>query len=63
MLGATNLAGEALMCVVILAGVERISIVETGLDLSAPVVGDISNPDFFKANSGPGKRFPGRPTC
>ena len=46
MLGVTNLAGEVVMCVVILAGVERIPIVETGLDLSALVVGDVSCPDF-----------------
>ena len=62
-LGVTNLDGEAVMCVVILAGVDRIPLVETGLDLFAPVVGDVSDSEFFKANSGPGKRFPGGPTC
>jgi len=49
--------------VVILAGVKHIPIVETGLDLSTPVVGDVSDPDFFQSNSGSGKRFPGGPIC
>jgi len=49
------------MCVVILAGVECIPIVETGLDLSTPVAGNVSDPEFFRSNSGPGKRFPGGP--
>jgi len=32
--------------VVILAGVERIPIVETGLELAASVVGNVSDPGF-----------------
>ena len=63
MLGLTNLLGEAVICVIIFAGVERIPLVETGLDLSAPVVGNVEDCDFFKDNSGLGKRFPGGPTC
>ena len=63
MLGLTNLIGEAVMCIVIFAGVKRISLVETVLDLSAPVVGNEEGRKFFKDNSGPGKRFPGGPTC
>ena len=36
---------------------------ETGLDLSAETIGDISDPDFFEKNSEKGKRFSGGPTC
>ena len=59
----TTLTGEPVMCVVIFSGKKPNTICETGLDLNAPTVGDPSDPDFFENNSGPGKRFPGGPTC
>ena len=51
------------MCVVIFAGESPSTLVETGLDLEAEVTGDLSDDDFLAKNSGPGKRFPGGPTC
>ena len=36
---------------------------ETGLDLSAEAIGDMSDDDYFENNSGKGERFPSGPTC
>ena len=63
MIGLTALNREPVMCVVIFAGKRPNELCETGLDLYAPTVGEPSDPDFFENNSGPGKRFPGGPTC
>ena len=69
-IGLTGLDGNAAMCVVIFAGVERNVLMETGVDTSK--FGDGSNLDldkiqedldFFRDNFGDGKLFPGGPTC
>ena len=62
-LGLTNLDGETIMCIVIIAGIKRSVLVETGLDVTADLVGTYGDVNFMKDNSGPGKRFPGGPTC
>ena len=59
----TTLAGNPVMCIVIFAGETPCTLVETGLDLKAETEGNPDNADLFFKNSGPGKRFPGGPTC
>ena len=51
------------MCIVIFAGEIPNTLTETGLDLEAETFGCPTDADFFDQNSGPGKRFPGGPTC
>ena len=63
MMGLTSLTREPVMCIIIFAGKCPNALCETGLDLHSPTVGEPSDPDFFKNKSGPGKRFPGKPTC
>lgn len=41
--------------IIIFAGIDRIPLVESGFDLSVPVVGDVGDFDYFKENSGLGK--------
>ena len=48
LLGFTNLKGEAVMCLLILAGVEQKFEVETGIDMTAPTYGDVKEKDFLK---------------
>lgn len=63
-MGITALTGEPLMCVVIIEGVQRQVEIELGLDLEADCdIGSYDDVDFVKNNTGPGKRFPGGPTC
>ena len=62
-LGLTNLEGKAVMCVVIFSGTKRAALTETGLDLSADVIGNMDDRNFFENNNGTGKRFPGGPSC
>ena len=45
------------------SGTKRIALLETGLDLSADVIGNLDNIDYFENNSGTGKRFPGGTPC
>ena len=52
MLGFTNLKGEPVMCMLILAGIEQKFEVETGIDLTTPTYGDVKNSDFFEKNCG-----------
>ena len=63
LLGFTNLKGEPVMCLLILAGVEQKFEVETGIDLTAPMYGDVKDTDFFEKNCGKGKMFPMGPDC
>ena len=51
------------MCVVIFSGTKRVPLTETELDLSTDVIGNVYDPNYYKNNSGTGKRFPGGPTC
>ena len=63
MLGFTALNGEAVMCLVIIAGVQEKWEVECGIDVDVAPVGDPSDPDFFQKNMGKGKMFPLGPEC
>ena len=62
-LGLTALNGDAIMCVVIFAGIREQAVVDTGMDVFAQQEGEVSDDDFFINNSGKNKRFPGGPTC
>ena len=57
--GLTNLEGQAVICVVIFLGTTRAPLTEMGLDLSADVMGNVDDRNFFENNSGTGRRFPG----
>ena len=63
LLGLTLLTGAPLMCVMIFAGKRRNAMVELGIDPFAKDVGDVTDVDYIMKNKGPGKRFPGGPTC
>ena len=63
MLGLTALNGQPVMCIIIFAGKREQAIVETGMDIFAEQVGEVSDKDYFANNSGTGKRYPGGPTC
>ena len=63
LLGITALTGESVMCILTFAGTKEYAIVESSLDLSAPIFRSPSDPDYFENNSRRGKRFPGGPTC
>ena len=68
-LGLTTLRGDPLMCVIILKGKERNVFVESRVDPFHPLFDtfqdDIANSkyDVLESNYGPGKLFPGGPTC
>jgi hypothetical protein len=63
-LGFTAATGEPIiMCAIIFEGEELRPECATGLDLFAPVEGNENDRDFFRRNSGKGKRFPLGPTC
>ena len=51
------------MCCIIFAGKKEQTLCETGLDLSADMIGTPEDEDFVEKNSGEGKMFPGGPTC
>ena len=51
------------MCVIIFAGKERNPLWETGLDMCAPIEGNVGDLYFMQKNSGAGKQFPGGPSC
>ena len=63
LLGLTSLNGDAVMCIIIFAGVRESAVVETGMDIFAQQEGDVSDKDYFKKNTGVGKLYPGGPTC
>ena len=69
-LGLTRLDGEALMCVVIITGKKRNMLVESGIDWTKLSeindeynIKDGEEVEFFEANYGEGKLFPGAPSC
>jgi hypothetical protein len=73
-LGLTALTGEPVMCVIIIEGSKGNLLLETGIDMDQIEHIDIDsyedaaasteyNTDFLLNNSGPGKLFPGGPTC
>ena len=51
------------MSIIIFSGEQPSTIVETGLDIEDDTVGHPDDGGFFENNSGPGKQFPGGPTC
>jgi hypothetical protein len=62
-LGFTAATGEAIMCVIIVAGKTiRLNVI-TGLDAFALKIGDESDSDFITNNSGSRKIYPNAPTC
>ena len=63
LLGLTSLNGEPVMCIIIFAGIREQAIYETGIDIFCKQEGEVSDKFYFINNSGPGKRFPGGPTC
>jgi len=63
LLGFTALSGEPVLCLIIIAGVREKLSVETGIDPIAITTGDVTDEDFFDKNFGPGKLYPGGPTC
>ena len=64
MIGLTALDGSPVMCILIIAAKTKDLSVETGIDITITPDGDAEDSDnFFFNNSGPGKYFPGPPTC
>ena len=63
LLGLTALNGDPVMCICIFAGIRETAIVETGMDIFAEQEGTVSDADYLTKNKGPGKLFPGGPTC
>ena len=63
LLGFTSLSGRPVLCLVIIQGVVEQLNVETGIDISAEPHGTPDDTDFFDNNFGPGKLYPGGPTC
>ena len=63
LLGFTALSGEPLLCLIIISGVREQLNIETGIDPTKSVMGDVNDEDFVDKNFGPGKIFPGGPTC
>mmetsp|Transcript_13738 Transcript_13738/g.25865 ORF Transcript_13738/g.25865 Transcript_13738/m.25865 type:complete len:93 (-) Transcript_13738:1139-1417(-) len=62
-IGLTALTGEPVMCIIIIQGKERKVEIELGVDYSAHWEGSPDDIDFIAKNIGPGRRFPGGPTC
>ena len=64
LIGLTALDGSPVMCILIIQGKRKDLSVETGIDIRVTPDGDPNNGDtYFFSNSGPGKYFPGPPTC
>jgi hypothetical protein len=63
-LSVNTFSGKQAMLVIIILGTKRNLTVESGIDMFAKdVIGQEDDIDFFENNYGPGKRFPGGPTC
>ena len=64
-MGFTNLAGEPILCVILITGKEDNFLVRTGIvdDDEVEVIGTPDDPDFVLKNTGKGKKFPGGPSC
>ena len=63
LMGLTNLKGEPVMCILVIAGKKPKAMVEMGIDSFQDMIGLETDEDFFEKNSGEGKLFPGGPTC
>ncbi len=64
LIGLTALDSTPVMCILIIAQKVKDLSIETGIDITVNPDGDPNNGDhFFFNNSGPGKYFPGPPTC
>ena len=64
MIGLTALDGSPVMCILIIAQKVKDLSIETGIDITVNPDGDPKDGDhYFFNNSGPGKYFPGPPTC
>ena len=64
LIGLTALDGSPVMCILIIQGKTKDLSVETGIDIKVTPEGDSKDGDtYFFKNSGPGKYFPGPPTC
>ena len=63
LLGLTALNCDPVMCICIFAGIRKSAIVETGMDIFAEKVGEVSDDDYLVKNKDPGKLFPGGPRC
>ena len=63
LIGLTALDGQPVMCVLILKGNRRNLSIETGIDITVIPEGQEDTNSFFFSNTGPGKYFPGPPTC
>ena len=63
LLGFTALSGEPVLCLIIISGVREHLNIETGIDPTKPILGDVNDETFIDQNFGPGKLFPGGPTC
>ena len=62
-LGFTNLRGEPVLCLVIIAGMREMYEIETGIDVEADAIGDPTDPDYFEKNRGKGRIYPMGPEC
>jgi len=58
-----TLSGLLVMCCIIFSGITENPLRELGLDLTADVIGDHTDDDFFHKKSGEGKAFPEGPSC
>ena len=63
LLGFTALSGEPVLCLIIISGVREHLNIETGIDPTKPILGDVNDENFIEQNFGPDKLFPGGPTC
>ena len=64
MIGLTALDGSPVMCILIIAQKVKDLSIETGINITVDPIGDPKDGDhYFFNNSGPGKYFPGPPTC
>ena len=52
-----------MLCLIIISGIREELSVETRIDPTAITTGDVTDKDFFYKNFGPGKLYPGGPTC
>ena len=59
LIGLTSLDGIPVMCVITYAGQERNPLMEKGMDMFVPVVGEAGDAYFFQNNYGKGKLYPG----
>ena len=59
LLGFTALSGEPVLCLIIISGVREHLNMETGIDPTKPVLGNVKDDEFIDPNFGVGKLFPG----